>query len=48
MARFEIAVPAEPASACPSAGRPGPPEADDGASWIWWCRVKASWPQGKR
>jgi len=30
MARFEIAVPADPARACPSAGRPGPVEVVEG------------------
>jgi hypothetical protein len=48
MARLEMAVPADPARACPSAGRPGPVEVEEGVSWIWWWRVKASWPQGQR
>lgn len=34
MARFEMAVPVEPARACPNAGRAGPPKVEVCSSWV--------------
>ena len=42
MARFEIAVPVEPATAWPSAGRAGPRRVEVCSSWVLWQREYAS------